>query len=62
LYPKAQSTFEEIKERLTQALVLSLLWFDKVFKVECDASRVGIGNALTQEGKPLALFSEKLCD
>jgi len=29
--PKAQSTFEEIKARLTQALVLSLLCFSKVF-------------------------------
>jgi len=60
--PKAQSAFEEIKKRLAQASILSLPCFDEVFEVECDASGVDICGVLTQEGKPLALFSEKLCD
>jgi len=59
---KAQSAFEEVKLRSTQAPALALRCFDKIFEVECDASRVGIGGVFTQEGKPLAFFSEKLCD
>jgi len=60
--PKAQSAFGEIRRRLTQAPVLSLSCFSKIFKVECDASGVSRGGVVTQEDKPLAFFSEKLCD
>jgi hypothetical protein len=55
-----QEAFLILKDKLTHAPLLQLPDFNKTFELECDASGIGLGGVLLQEGKPVAYFSEKL--
>jgi hypothetical protein len=54
------NSLEEFKKRVTTHPVTTLPDFNKVFQVDCDISGTKIGVVLSQEGRPIAFFSENL--
>nr|CAH66120.1 OSIGBa0146N20.5 [Oryza sativa] len=55
-----EQSFQELKKRLVTAPVLILPDSRKDFQVYCDASRLGLGCVLMQEGKVVAYASRQL--
>lgn len=48
--------------KLSTSLVLALLYFSKIFKVDYDTSHMSIGGVLSQNGYSLVSFSKKFND
>lgn len=57
---EGKKAFEKLKEAVTTPPVLALPDFTRSFTVECDASGVGLGVVLMQDGKPISFFSKSL--
>ena len=51
-----------MKEKVIEQSILVVLDFNKVFQVDYDASATIIGAILSQDGRLVAYFSEKLND
>nr|GEU61740.1 putative reverse transcriptase domain-containing protein [Tanacetum cinerariifolium] len=59
---EAELAFQVVKEKLTTAPILVLPDFSKVFELHTDAFKLAIGGVLSQGGRPVAYFSEKLTE
>jgi hypothetical protein len=57
---QCESSFNELKLKLTTAPVLILPKSDEPFVVYCDASKLGLGGVLMQDGKVVAYASRQL--
>lgn len=56
--PQAQEAFQLLKKTLVQAPVLRIPDFSKQFIIETDASDLGMGAVLMQEGHPVSFLSK----
>jgi hypothetical protein len=55
-----EGSFQELKKRLTTALVLVMPDMEKPFSIYCDASGQGLGCVLIQDGRVVAYASQQL--
>lgn len=59
--PMSQQAFEQVKQKITMALVLATPDFTIPFTLETDASRTAMGTVLLQNSHPIAYYSKALC-
>jgi hypothetical protein len=58
--PACESSFQELKKRLTTAPVLVMSNMEKPFSMYCDASGQGLGCVLKQDGRVVVFASRQL--
>jgi hypothetical protein len=58
--PACESSFQELKKRLTTAPVLVMPDMEKPFSIYCDAPGQGLGCVLMQDGRMVAYASRQL--
>ena len=57
---KCEASFQELKRRLISAPILIMPDITKPFDVYCDASKIGLGCVLMQEGKVISYLSRQV--
>ena len=57
---QCEQSFETLQEKLTSAPILILLDLTKPFEVYCDASYLGLGGVIMQEGRVVTYASRQL--
>jgi hypothetical protein len=57
-----QRTFDHVKSTITKDAVLAYPDYSKVFEIYTDASSKQLGAEITQDNRPIVLFSQKLSD
>jgi len=57
---EAEKAFQQLKDAISQPLVLALPDFNHSFTIECDASGSGLGVVLMQNHRPIAFHSQIL--
>ncbi|KAK1648266.1 hypothetical protein QYE76_066071 [Lolium multiflorum] len=57
---KCEESFQKLKTKLTTAPILIMPDITKPFDVYCDASKIGLGCVLMQEGKVISYLSRQL--
>jgi hypothetical protein len=58
---KCEQSFQELKKRLVSAPILTMPDITKSFDVYCNASKLGLGSVLMQDGKFITYLSCQLC-
>jgi hypothetical protein len=59
---EALEAYETLKQKRDELRLLTTPNFNLPFEIETDATGIGLGAVLMQQGKPLAFFSQALAD